>query len=284
MSGSTLPKLLVSLAEAQEKITAQIKRGGEVLGSITSTSPTFGFGLDTVFDQAQHDQEKWAKYTIQLLQTLFSDTSIAQEFGRSWIQFPPHEDMVEVFVDAMKGKIRRLESILERLPLFPSAEKPVQAKAAPAPSRQQSKDIFIVHGHDEAAKHEVARVIEKLDLRAIILHEQADKGRTIIEKFEHHSAVGFAVVLLTPDDVGHPKDNPDESKPRARQNVVFELGCFIGILGRSRVCALLKGDIEIPTDLSGVLYTPMDDAGVWKFKLAREIKAAGIDVDLNKLT
>jgi len=186
----------------------------------------------------------------------------------------------------MKGKIVRLESIVERLPLFPLAEKPVQAEAAPAPANQQSKDVFIVHGHDSAAKHEVARFIDQLGLHPIILHEKADRGRTIIEKVEHHADVGFAVVLLTPDDVGHPKDKPAESKPRPRQNVVLELGYFIGKLGRSSVCALLNGDIDIefPTDFAGVLYTPMDDAGAWKFKLATEIKAAGIDVDLNKLT
>jgi predicted nucleotide-binding protein len=160
----------------------------------------------------------------------------------------------------------------------------VQAKAAPAPAKQQSTDIFIVHGHDEAARHEVARFIEQLGLHPIILHEKPDRGKTIIEKFEHHADVGFAVVLLTPDDVGHPKDKPAESKPRPRQNVVLELGYFIGKLRRSSVCALLKGDIEIPSDYAGVLYTRMDDAGAWKVTLAREIKAAGIDADLNKLT
>ena len=90
------------------------------------------------------------------------------------------------------------------------------------------------------------------------------------------------MVLLTPDDVGHPKDTPSGSKPRPRQNVVLELGYFIGILGRSRVCALLKGDIEIPTNYAGVPYKPMDNAGAWKYDLARDIKEAGIDVALNK--
>jgi len=127
----------------------------------------------------------------------------------------------------MATRIHRLESIIERLPLYSSAE----AAAVPARPKQQSKEIFIVHGHDEAAKQEVARFIEKLGLHAIILHEQPDQGRTIIEKFEHHSDVGFAVVLLTPDDEGHPKNEPAKAKPRARQNVVLELGHFIGIFG-----------------------------------------------------
>ena len=192
-------------------------------------------------------------------------------------------DPTKDFLEWLDLRVRRLDSILQRLPLFPSALKPVQAKAAPAPAKQQSKVIFIVHGHDEAAKHEVARFIDQLDLHPIILHEKPDRGKTIIEKFEHHADVGFAVVLLIPDDVGHPKDKPAESKPRPRQNVVLELGYFIGKLGRSSVCALLKRAIEFPTDYAGVLYTPMYEAGLWKLKLAREMKAAGIDVDLNEL-
>jgi predicted nucleotide-binding protein with TIR-like domain len=242
MAQAQLPKLLVPQEQAQEKIKAQINRGSEILGSLKSASPTFGFGLDALFERAKDDQEKWAKYTIQLLQTLFSDPSIAQEFGGSWIQFPPHEDMIEVLTDAMKGKIRRLESILERLPLFPLAGKPIEVTAAPTRPKQQSKDIFIVHGHDDA-KHEVARVIAQLGLHPIILQEQADRGRTVIEKFEAHADVGFAVVLLTPDDMGYPKDKPSEPKPRARQNVVLELGYFSGRLGRANVCALLKDDV-----------------------------------------
>jgi predicted nucleotide-binding protein len=217
------------------------------------------------------------------LKTLFADLPIGKEFGSSDIN-TYGGDPTKEFLEWLDLRVRRLDSLLQRLPLFPSALKPVQAKAAPAPAKQQSKDIFIVHGHDEAAMHEVARCIDQLGLHAIILHEQPDKGRTIIEKFEDHTDVGFAVVLLTPDDMGYPKDKPSEAKPRARQNVVLELGYFSGILGRANVCALLKGYIEIPSDYAGVLYTPMDAAGAWEVTRAREIKAAGIDVDLNKLT
>ncbi|MEE8356570.1 MAG: nucleotide-binding protein, partial [Anaerolineales bacterium] len=102
-----------------------------------------------------------------------------------------------------------------------------------------SKKIFIVHGRDEEAKDSLARFLEKLGLEVIILHEQPNQGRTIIEKFEDYSDVGFAVVLLTPDDIGG-RANDLELLPRARQNVVFELGFFIGALGRERVCALHK--------------------------------------------
>ena len=161
----------------------------------------------------------------------------------------------------------------------------MEAAAKPTSKNAQSpsKDIFIVHGRDEAAKQQVARFIQLLGLNPIILHEQPDKGRTIIEKFEEHSSnVMFAVVLLTPDDTGFSQEAPTDAKPRSRQNVVFELGFFIAKLGRDRVCALRKGEIETPTDYSGVLYKTMDNNGAWKLELAKEIKHAGIEVDLNK--
>lgn len=148
---------------------------------------------------------------------------------------------------------------------------------------QFGSDIFIVHGHDEDAKQTVARFIDKLDLNPIILHEQPNAGRTVIEKFEDYSSVGFAVVLMTPDDVGGSVNERDNLRLRSRQNVVFELGFFLGKLGRKRVCALYKEGVEIPSDYQGVLFVPMDKDGGWKLLLAREIKAAGISIDLNKV-
>ena len=142
--------------------------------------------------------------------------------------------------------------------------------------------IFIVHGRDESARETVARFLERLELEPVVLHEQPNEGRTIIEKFEDYAGVGFAVVLLTPDDLGALKDEKDNLKPRARQNVVFELGYFIGKLGRKNVCALLKGDVEKPSDYDGVLYPRLDDEGGWKMALIQELKAAGFDVDANR--
>jgi predicted nucleotide-binding protein len=148
-------------------------------------------------------------------------------------------------------------------------------------ARAVSRAIFVVHGHDEGARETVAGFLRKLDLTPIILHEHANQGRTIIEKFEDKSNdVGFAVVLLTPDDVGG--TDATKLQPRARQNVILELGYFVAKLGRDRVCALKKGDIEVPTDYIGVGYVDLDPKGGWRLDLAREIKAAGIDVDLNK--
>ena len=149
--------------------------------------------------------------------------------------------------------------------------------------RPTSNKVFLVHGHDEAAWQGVARFLEGFGLEVIILHEQPDQGRTIIEKFEDSAkAVGFAVVLLTPDDLGG-SVNLTEQENRARQNVIFELGFFVGKLGRGRVCLLRKGPVEIPSNLFGVIYKDMDAAGAWKAGLVGELKAADLQFDTSRL-
>ncbi len=126
-------------------------------------------------------------------------------------------------------------------------------------------------------------MLEQLDMEPIILHEQPSKGQTLIEKIEHNSDVGFAVVLLTGDDLGCMKGETDNLKPRVRQNVVFELGYFFGLLGRKRVCALYESGVELPSDIQGLVYVQLDDPGHWKTSLAQELRAAGFDIDLTKL-
>jgi predicted nucleotide-binding protein len=141
--------------------------------------------------------------------------------------------------------------------------------------------VFIVHGHDDLLKIEVARFIEKLNLEAIILHEIASSGQTIIEKIEANSNVGFGVVLYTPCDFGGKEGSNNVTKPRARQNVVFEHGYLIGKIGRENVCALVKGNIEKPNDISGVVYINKDNGDGWQLQLAKEMKKSGYNIDLN---
>jgi len=141
--------------------------------------------------------------------------------------------------------------------------------------------VFLVHGRDGAIKNEVARFLERLGLEVVILHERPNKGRTLISKFQEESAdVSFAVVLVTPDDVGGLAQG--HAQPRARQNVVFELGFFIGRLGSHRVCALMADGVERPSDYDGVAYVPLDPTGGWKSDLTRELAAARIPVDFAK--
>nr|DAR46518.1 MAG TPA: putative nucleotide-binding protein [Caudoviricetes sp.] len=148
---------------------------------------------------------------------------------------------------------------------------------------KNSDKIFIVHGHDNSAKNELARFIERIGLKAIILHEQASGGNTIIEKIEEYAnTVGFAIILYTACDKGKSKKE-DDLKDRARQNVVFEHGYFVGKLGRNRVIALNKENIETPSDINGVLYILMDSVGAWKTQIVQELKNAGYTIDANNI-
>lgn len=142
---------------------------------------------------------------------------------------------------------------------------------------KDNRNFFIVHGHNEEVKEKVARFVAHLKLEPIILHEQPDQGRTIIEKFEANSAeVNFAIVLLTADDEGKAKKETDYKK-RARQNVIFEMGYFVGLISRSHVMFLLEEGVEKPSDLDGIVYTSLKED--WKTKLFKELQACGYDVD-----
>lgn len=147
-------------------------------------------------------------------------------------------------------------------------------------------DIFIVHGHDEVIKEKTARFIEKLELTPVILHEQPNSGRTIIEKFEEYSSkIGFAVIILTPDDTAIIKTDDGKiiEEKRGRQNAILELGFFLGAIGRKRTCVLYQEGVKIPSDYDGVIYIKIDDNDAWKLSLAKEIKQSGIHVDLNNI-
>lgn len=164
------------------------------------------------------------------------------------------------------------------------SQKARDLNSATVRSNANNNRVFVVHGHDEALREKVARFLERIDLDVIILHEQPNKGRTIIEKFEDFANVGFAVVLLTADDVGGKKGAVDTSlRPRARQNVVFELGYFIGKLGRDRVCALHEPSVEILSDYNGVLYLPLDAGDSWQLHLAKELEAAELPINTKRL-
>lgn len=270
-------KLSIQKNEAEKKLQISIEKGLELKNTFIVN--------ERDLKNIQKELMEWDTYNHELMLQLFSDARIANEYKNNcpfvdtdhWYNSPPLISVQAMeFKDNIDTRIIKLTSIIERLEFF--QDSPISNI-----NRMQgkiSRDVFIVHGHDEGTKETVARFLEKLKLNPIILHEQANRGNTLIEKFEEHSDVAFAVVLLTPDDIGYSKDNKDSAKARARQNVVFELGFFIGKLGRENVCALRKGDIETPTDFSGVVYVSMDERD-WQILLAKEINVAGIAVDLN---
>lgn len=157
-----------------------------------------------------------------------------------------------------------------------------------AQTPRYSQRIFIVHGHDAVLKNELARMLDKLGFDPIILHEQPDRGQTLLAKLANQMHdVGFAFVILTPDDVGAVAAGPKALQPRARQNVVFEHGLFAGRLGHERVCAIRRGEVEMPSDLHGLVYKTVPVGGGISsiaLELVTELRAAGYVIDANKLT
>jgi len=270
------PALRVPSAEAAEKIQAQINEGEALLAQQPHSEPEL--------EGLREKRRIWSDYNRELLVQLFTSTAVADEYsafvGGAFSMRPSFAELVEYWQDDVRTSLTRLRSIYRRLELFPAPEGEAPVTRQP---KERGTGVFIVHGSNDAAKETVARFLERLNLDVTILHELPDKGRTVIEKFEANASVGYAVVLLTADDVGATRTSPTDLQPRARQNVLLELGYFLGTLGRTHVCALREEGVEIPSDRSGVLYVPFDPAGAWKLRLATEIKAAGIEVDLNRV-
>lgn len=243
---------------------------------------------------------KWRRDTRIAITNTFGDNSRhTSEFGT--INYAPNNDPVvlalfskdrtrtpdsisqRAYVKGLDLAAQILESMIDEIKEYWEDEN----QTSPSPAAQENErtntnEVFVIHGRDEGTRAMVARFLEQLRLKPVILDEQSNQGLTIIEKFERHAQVGFAVALLTPDDVGSLQGDGSNLNPRARQNVIFELGFFIGKLGREGVCALTKGNVEIPSDYAGVVYIPLGDSGAWKFQLVKELKAVGFEVDANK--
>jgi len=177
-------------------------------------------------------------------------------------------------------EVLRIQEMESRLDAIKTIETPYQIK------EKEKRKVFIVHGHNGEMKHAVARVLEKLGLEAVILSEKTNLGRALIEKLIDNGDVGYAVILVSPDDMGFLKDEGHEkARPRARQNVIFELGYFLGKNQKSKIAViyLVTPDFEFPSDLDGVAYIPYDEYESWKYSLVAELKASEFDVDANKL-
>lgn len=277
-NNSEVSKLVIDKEEFKQQLEERIKLGNQIFCR--------NILFPTELEQAEMDYVDWDDINRELLKHAFNNpeseylVSYLSTFAvlGNWIRPTPFTEQLENFKNKLNEKLQALKRLINKIPLLKlDLELPSMNKTQIVDSNK----IFIVHGHNNAVKFEVARFIEKLDLETVILHEKPDSGKTIIEKFESHANVGFAVILLTGDDVGRVK-TAKKNSPRARQNVIFEWGFFIGKLGRSRVRVLYEKDVDIPSDLRGLLYASLDDRG-WQTDLAKELKAAGYKIDLNKV-
>ncbi len=202
--------------------------------------------------------------------------------------------------DDLKQRLKKRKSVMTAI-LEDVSQNPdlYRIKIGSEPSMTPSIDhtkrhsVFIVHGRDENSRLEVENFLHSLNIQPIVLFKQVSAGKTVMEKFEHYSDVQFAVVILNGEDTGFLKERYNDKTPsgeeargaeedRARQNVIFEMGFFLGKLGRGRVAALTLGKVTVPSDYDGVVYIPMN-AGQWKIDLAKEMTNSGLEVDMNKL-
>lgn len=276
-------ELIVSKVSFVSKLNDLIEKGGEVLNKHILTQSDL--------DINKSEFNKWNDYTSEYLKQAFNNEN--NEYKKSydtcadWVGFrmissrpEPLEERLSDLKTTIKSKIENLEKLVSKAELLKSNSILKDHRGITA--EELSKNIFIVHGHNDRIKIDVARTIEKLGLVPIILSEQPNEGKTIIEKFEQHSNVGFAVIVLSKDDLGK-AITEDNEMYRARQNVILEMGYFIGKLGRSKVFPLYESGVELPSDLHGILYVPFDDVDGWKMKLSRELRACGYPIDVNKL-
>lgn len=279
-------ELLVSREDARTKLEDRIRKIRE-LRQVQITS-------DSAFESAKNEYNKWNSFNVELLNRIFSSDQFAKEYSRwgavaiSYNEPSLGEEITDLYKD-IDEKLHRLDSIIERLELIPvsSVAAPAQiSERTDAVFQRRSKKVFVVHGHDEVAKTNLEVFLNEIGLQPIVLHRQADEGLTVIEKFEKHSDVGYAFILLTPDEVAYlkadeAKNDEDRKKElRSRPNVIFEFGYFVGKLGRSRVCCLYTGDVTLPSDVSGMIYkkfnATIDEVA---YSIIKDLKASGYSMD-----
>jgi predicted nucleotide-binding protein len=292
------PQLRVPIEQARDLLRQRSDMGEELRGHPINQASRL--------EATRREFSTWTEYNEALLLKLFDSAEIAEEYraahGARFVTPPggvPFPQDLERFYDRLDRKLRAIASIATRLELWvpeappiavqPSGLVAVAKSGEIATAKPIGNRVFVVHGHNGHAREATARFLERLGLEAIILHEQASGGRTIFNKLDHYGDVQFAVVLLTGDDEGRKRSTKDELLPRARQNVVFEFGYFLGRLRKSnptgKVCALHEAGVELdlPSDLDGVVYIAFDEHGGWQMKLMKELAEAGLEVDPTRL-
>lgn len=248
-----------------------IEQGTKIREGISFVPPGKGLRTFKVYKLADSQcYTDWKGLVNRYLQVLHVGAE-AEEVKKLFSEFERYNNRPET-LDEILGILKAIAAISESVV---HNEKTIVHE-------NKGRKVLIVHGHNEEYIQKVARFLEKLECEPIILKEQPNSGKTIIEKFEDLSNAAFGVVLYTACDMGSVNKEELELKPRARQNVIFEHGYLFAKLGREKVCALVEDGVEIPSDLSGVLYVQIDNNDSWKLHLAKEMVNAGLELDMNK--
>lgn len=234
------------------------------------------------------DTSEWLEWKTRsknfILKSMSAD-SPAVKMANEALSIPTSGNLPDNFERAKATLIKALENTINALKEDVYGELIGEESESTSPAL--SNKIFIVHGHDSELKNDVERFVHEIGLEPIILHRQADNGSTIIEKFERNSDVGYAFILLTPDEVAYTVDqlevpeNKRKMENRVRPNVIFEFGYFVGKLGRLRVCCLHKGNVSTPSDLAGLVYKKIDGSiDSQAYAIIKELKAAGYTINV----
>lgn len=301
MPAGKLKPLLEGQIETGKKLlqmpVQQIHSGGYSsygFGGYRNTDPKYD---ETQFNAFRTAFYQWCDYTGEIFKQAFDIPN--NEYHSGFVSkgqamiITGNMDWMKEYHNEINEKISYIETFVQKIPLLPS-EVELDASVDDKTEKVDRRKVFIVHGHNDALKTKVARVVEQMGLKAIILHEQEDYGKTVIEKFEENAEdIGFAIILLTADDVAVSHSDLEKEKKekgykatykdRARQNVIFEMGFFVGKLDRAHVFELQEEGIEEPSDLKGIIYTPLDKEDMWRFKLAKRLKAVGYAVNTDVL-
>lgn len=275
-----LLELNTSHDDVKTRLKERIEKGLEMKQRRVDTYETF--------ETLSNEYSKWDAFNSELLKRAFTTDELAKEYD-FWgamvmsMREPSLGEKIAGVYKEIDTKIHRLDSIIERLELIPlSAAIGVATSQEFSSAQPRTKKVFVVHGRDETAKTNLEILLHEVGLEPVVLHRQADEGMTIIEKFEKHSDVGYAFILLTPDEVAYlasEEAKPDSERTkeyRARPNVIFEFGYFVGKMGRSRVCCLYTGNVSLPSDVSGMIYKRYEKSiEEVAYSLLKDLKASG---------
>jgi predicted nucleotide-binding protein len=285
-------RLAVPRARAEDVITRHLQDGQEMVDAASQVAS------EAEYEEWTNRRKRWRDLTQRALQTIFTTQEGARSFrtaasagfvrmaAAGWHAYLGDE------VGDLKDGLTKLESLRDQLEYIDEAETAKTPAIAKTTGPRPDAKVFLVHGRDNDLLTRVTHLLERTGTHEIvILGEQPSRGRTIIEKFEAHgSEADYAVVLLSGDDLGrlsptHVAEGLPEPReqPRGRQNVIFEMGWFIGQLSRAHVTVLYEQGVELPSDYQGVIYTALDVGGQWRYELVKELRAAGFDFDANKI-